>query len=457
MQGAVASMARVLIKAGMIVTMDDGVPDLPQGDLLIEDGRIAAVGAEIEASDARVIDARNMIVLPGLVNAHIHTWQTCLRGVAGDWTIPDYLHNMHAGLAPSFKPEDIFVSNLMGALNQLNAGTTTMVDWCHNNPTPDHTDAAVAGLAEAGVRAVFLHGSPKPDPKPGQKHFSEIPHPRAELERLVRGRFASKDGLITLGMAILGPAYSTYEVSEADLKLAHEFGLLCSMHVGGGAMRTPDGFERLLADGLVRDNVNIVHGNNIPAERLRTLLGDGATMTITPECELQMGFGDPMTGQVRGFGSIPSIGSDVESGMGGDMFTTMRFALQVQRDIDNQEVIRRTGKAPERMSIACREALQWATINGARMAGLEDRVGSLTPGKEADVILLRADDLNLLPVVDPVRSVVLQAGIANVDTVLISGRPVKEGGKLLYRDLARRKTELAEASHRVLARAGALH
>jgi cytosine/adenosine deaminase-related metal-dependent hydrolase len=364
---------------------------------------------------------------------------------------------MHAGLAPSFKPEDIFVSNLMGALNQLSGGTTTMVDWCHNNPTPDHTDAAIAGLVEAGVRAVFLHGSPKPDPKPGQRHFSEIPHPRSELERLMRGRFASRDGLITLGMAILGPAYSTYEVSEADLKLAHEFGLLCSMHVGGGVMRTPDGFERLLADGLVRDNVNIVHGNNIPAERLSALLGDGATMTITPECELQMGFGDPMTGQVRSFGSIPSIGSDVESGMGGDMFTTMRFALQVQRDIDNQDVIRRTGKAPERMSIACREALKWATINGARMAGLDDRVGSLTPGKEADVILLRADDLNLLPVVDPVRSIVLQAGIANVDTVLVAGRPVKEGGKLVYRDLARRKTELAEASRRVLARAGTLH
>src|SRR5579875_2722499 len=159
-------MSRLLIKSGMLVTMDESFSDLPRGDVLIDGDRIAEVGASIEASDAQVIDATNMIVMPGLVNAHIHTWQACLRGIAADWTIPEYLHNMHAGVAPSLKPEDIFVSNLVGALNQLSAGTTTIVDWYHNNPTPDHTDAAIEGLVEAGVRAVFLHGSPKPDPKP---------------------------------------------------------------------------------------------------------------------------------------------------------------------------------------------------------------------------------------------------------------------------------------------------
>lgn len=436
--------------------MDARAGDVGQGDVLIEDDRIAAIAPHIDAGDAEVIDAAQMIVMPGFVNAHIHTWQTALRGIAGDWTIPEYLHNMHAGLAPSFTPEDIFISNLVGALNQLNSGVTTLVDWCHNNPSPAHTDAAIEGLGEPGIRAVFLHGSPKPDPKPGQPHFSEIPHPRGEVERLSRSRFAN-DGLLTLGMAVLGPAYSTYEVSRHDIALACELDMVCSMHVGGGPMRTPDGFRRLVAEGLIGPRVNIVHGNNLGEDQLRPLVDHGASVTVTPECELQMGFGDCLTGRLRSLGSAPSIGSDVESSLGSDMFTNMRMALQAQRNVDNKRVIGTTGKAPERISITCREALEWATIAGARMVGLDHRIGSLAPGKQADIVLLRADDLNMTPVIDPIRSIVLHAGAANVDTVLIGGRVVKRHGNLLYPDLARRKAELVAASTALLARARMMH
>jgi 5-methylthioadenosine/S-adenosylhomocysteine deaminase len=449
-------MTRTLIKSGMVVTLDARIGDLAEGDVLIEDERIAAVAPAIDADDAQVIDARDRIVMPGLINAHIHTWQTGLRGIAADWTILEYLHHMHASVAPRFTPDDIHVANLVGALNQLNSGVTTMVDWCHNNPTPAHSDAAIEGLKEAGIRAVFLHGSPKPDPKPGQKHFSEIPHPRAEIERLARDRLPSRDALVTLGMAILGPAYSTYEVSRHDLSLARALGMLCSMHVGGGAMRTPDGFTRLAGEGLIDRRVNIVHGNNLAGAPLRTLLDNGATVTVTPEVELQMGFGDCLTGRLRDAGASPSLGSDVESSMGGDMFTAMRMALQAQRALDNAAAIARTGSAPERLTIGCREALEWATINGARMIGLDDRIGSLTAGKQADIVLLRADDLNLCPVIDPVPSIVLHASIANVDTVIVAGRAVKRGGALLRSDLARRKTELVASSRRVLA-APAMH
>jgi 5-methylthioadenosine/S-adenosylhomocysteine deaminase len=449
-------MTRTLIKSGIIVTLDAAIGDLPQGDVLIEGERIAAVAPAIDAEDAQVIDARDRIVMPGLVNAHIHTWQTGLRGVAADWTILEYLHHMHASIAPRFAPPDIFIANLAGALNQLNSGVTTMVDWCHNNPTPAHSDAAIDGLKEAGIRAVFLHGSPKPDPKPGQKHFSEIPHPRAEIERLARDRLPAKDGLVTLGMAVLGPAYSTYEVSRQDLALARSLAMVCSMHVGGGAMRTPDGFIRLAGEGLLDARINIVHGNNLEGDHLSALLDNGATVTVTPEVELQMGFGDCLTGRLRAAGRAPSLGSDVESSMGGDMFTTMRLALQAQRAVDNATIIATSGGAPEHLTIGCREALEWATIEGARMVGLDRRIGSLTPGKEADIVLLRADDLNLCPVVDPVRSIVLHAGSGNVDTVVVAGRVLKRGGALLRGDLARLKAELAASSRHVLA-APAMH
>jgi 5-methylthioadenosine/S-adenosylhomocysteine deaminase len=139
-------MQRLLIKSGIIVTMDRSVPDLERGDILIEDRRIVAVAPAIETDGAETIDAQHAIVMPGLVDAHLHTWQTCLRGIAADWTIPEYLHTMHAAIAPAFRPEDIYISTLMGALNQLDGGVTTLVDWCHNNPTPAHTDAAIDAL-----------------------------------------------------------------------------------------------------------------------------------------------------------------------------------------------------------------------------------------------------------------------------------------------------------------------
>jgi 5-methylthioadenosine/S-adenosylhomocysteine deaminase len=197
-----------------------------------------------------------------------------------------------------------------------------------------------------------------------------------------------------------------------------------------------------------------VHGNNLADAQLRSLIDSGAGVTVTPEAELQMGFGDCLTGRLRALKAAPSLGSDVESSLGSDMFTTMRMALQTQRNLDSQTIVARTGKVPERISVACREALGWATIAGARMLGLEDRIGSLAPGKQADIVLLNADDLNLLPVVDPVHSIVLHAGIANVDTVMVAGRVMKRYGKLHYGELARRKAELVHCSRRILGNAG---
>jgi 5-methylthioadenosine/S-adenosylhomocysteine deaminase len=450
-------MRRLLIKSGTIVTMDPSVPDLDRGDVLIEGDRIAAIERAIEVDDVEVIDAQRAIVMPGLIDAHLHTWQTCLRGIAADWTIPQYLHTMHAAIAPAFSPDDIHVSNLMGALNQLDCGTTTLADWCHNNPTPAHTDAAIDALEESGIRAVFLHGSPKPDPKSGQRHFSKIPHPRGELERLARGRLAARDARVTLGMAILGPAYSTYDVSHQDLRLARELDLVASMHVGGGAMLTPDGFTRLVAEDLIDARVNIVHGNSIRFDELRVLIERGASITVTPDIELQMGYGDCLTGALRKLGTAPSLGADIESFIGGDMFRVMRVALQAQRHADNLETLRETGRAPVRVSIGCREALEWATIAGARMLGLEREIGSLRPGKRADIVLLRVDDLSLAPVVDPIASIVGHAGPANVDMVLVGGRVLKRAGKLLYPDLARQQARLAETSRRIVAVARVAH
>ncbi len=449
-------MTRLLIKGGSIVSMDAAIKDLPQGDVLVDNGRIAAIAPMLAADNAEIIDARGMIVLPGLINAHVHTWQSALRGIAGDWTVGKYMQAMHGGLAGHFRPEDVQIANLMGALNALNSGTTTLVDWCHVNRTPDHTDAAIDGLAASGARALFLHGSPKPDAKPGERHYSEIPMPRAEIERLRKGRFAGNDGLVTLGLAILGPSYSTREVTVSDVHLARDFGLIASMHVGGGIVMQPDGFQRLLDDGLIGGNFNIVHGNDMAHELIRALAGKGAQFTSTAEIELQMGYGDPLTGVLQACGSPMSIGTDVEPASRGDMFSAMRTTLQHERHRRTLEILSQTGSRPLDIPVTCRQALEWATINGARMAGLDSQVGSLTPGKQADIVLLRADDLSMFPVTDAIASAVMLGGVASVDTVLVAGRIVKRDGRLLYGALAEKKAALRQSGERILTDFGLL-
>lgn len=444
-------MAATLLRAGWVVTMDPKLGVLRNGGVLVSGDRISGVGRDLAPPPGtEIIDAPGAIVIPGLVNAHQHTWQTALRGVAGDWTILEYFRHVHAGLATRFRPEDIYIANLVGALNQINCGTTTLMDWCHNTPTPEHADGGIDGLAESGIRAAFFHGSPKPDPKPGRKPFWETPHPRAEVERLAK-RLPARDGLLSLGLAILGPHYSTYEVAAHDLRLAREFGLIASMHCAGAEARTPGGWARLASEDLLCDATNVVHGNNLSDEELDFMLARGVTFTLTPETEMAQGHGFSITGRLRQRGAQPSLGVDLESGNSGDMFTVARLALASQRALDNEESRRSTGALPATSTIRCAEALGWITLEGARMLKMAERIGSLTPGKQADLVVLGADELNMWPVHDPIVSVVTQASVANVDAVMIAGQWRKRAGKLLYPLIKEKKLALQESGRRILA------
>lgn len=447
-------MRSLLIRNATVITMDPQLGDLRTGDILIEGDRIAAVSPQIGSRDAEIFDAHSFIVIPGLVNAHMHTWQTGLRAVSSNWTLLEYFRWVHAGLATRFRPEDIHIATLVGALNQLNCGTTTLADWCHNNPTPAHTDAGVDGLRESGIRGAFFHGSPKPDPKPGEPHFSEIPHPRSEVERLMRGAFASRNQLLTLGLAILGPHYSTLEVSLQDFRLARELGLVASMHQGGGPAKSPGGWDALEREGLVGNFVNIVHGNDLDDERLARFVKLGVTFSVAPENEMVQGHGNPITGRLRKLGAAPSLGVDLESVISGDMLTVARVALSHQRSLDNAAQRAATGTIPETSTIPVREALSWITVEGARMLGLQDRIGTITPGKQADLVFIRADALNLWPVHDPVATVVMQANLANIDSVMVAGEWRKQDGNLLFADLQRAKAELGRSGCRILEELG---
>lgn len=443
-------MSSMLIKGGQLVAVDGSGASSALGDVLIDGGKIAAVGINVTAPEgAEVIDASGMIVMPGFVNAHIHTWQTGLRGMASDWTATDYFRAMHAGLATFFKPEDIYIANLVGALNQINNGTTTLVDWHHNNPTPAHSDAAIDGLFKSGIRAVFLHGSPKPDPKPGQKPYSEFPMPRGEVERLRKGRLASDDALVTMGLAILGPQMSVHDVTLTDFRLAREYDLVASLHHSGKKMIAPEGYEAAAKLGLIGPKLNIVHGNALTDRDLGVLFDHGATFCVTTEVELQMAYGDPLSGRVRARGGWFGIGSDIESGYASDMFSVMRTTLQTERYLTSLRHIAQSGEAPYPIPLGTAEALRWATLDSARMVHMDHRVGSLTPGKAADVVLLRARDMNLAASSSPVNAIVNYANPGNVDTVIIGGKTMKRGGRLLTGDLEAKLRRLEISGARI--------
>jgi cytosine/adenosine deaminase-related metal-dependent hydrolase len=219
-------------------------------------------------------------------------------------------------------------------------------------------------------------------------------------------------------------------------------------------MLAPGSFEKLIGLELIDARSNIVHANNFDDDLIRALVDAEANFTVTAEVELQMGFGYPLTGKLRALGSPFTIGADVEPAAAGDMFTAMRTTMNVQRNIDNLALIEKGEALPDTATITCRDALEWVTVCGARMMRMSDHIGSLAPGKQADIVLLRSNDLNLFPVHDAARSIVRQAGPGNVDAVMVAGKFVKRDGRMLYDDLENRQAELLDSSRRILTDVG---
>ncbi len=437
---------RTLIRGATVITLD-AQGDLPRADVLVTGDTITEIAPTIHADDAQVVDATGCIVIPGLVNAHMHTWQTALRGLAANWTLLEYFKNMHAGLATVFEPQDLYIATLVGALNQLNCGTTTLGDWCHNNKTPAHNDAAVQGLLESGIRAAFFHGTPKPDPKPGERPFWEVPHPRAEVERLLKKH--QGQALLSVHAAILGPHYSTLDVALHDFRMVRELGIIGSLHQGGGPARAPEGWERLEAEGLLGPQINIVHGHALSDAQLQRFCELGMSFSAAAENEMTQGHGHPITGRLRPYGRAPSLGVDLESVLSGDMLTQARVALGMQRSLDNVAYREAHGSIPPTSTVTTREALRWVTVEGARMLGQLDRIGTLAAGKQADLVLIRADDLNMQPVHDPVSTVVMQTTLANIDSVMVAGRWKKRQGRLVDVDLAPKLAALHASGRKI--------
>jgi cytosine/adenosine deaminase-related metal-dependent hydrolase len=429
----------MLLRGGDVLTMDPEIGDVYGGDVLIENERIAAVGTDLEAGDAEVVDASGCIVIPGFIDSHRHTWETVIRGIAPDVSLGGYFDIVLDQLAPAYRPQDVYAANYLGSLEAIDAGVTTILDWSHINNSPEHTDEAIRGLKDSSLRAVYCYGNPNTS-LADWWYTSELKSPE-DIRRVRTQYFSSDDGLLTLPMGTRGPGFCTDEVVTHHWELARDVGAPISVHVGmgpyAGRFSMVDNLKRL---DLLYPDTTYIHCNHLSDDEFRLIAESGGHVSIAPSVEMIMGHGTPPTAKALKYGLRPSLSIDVVTTVSGDMFTQMRFLFACDRLQSHEEAFAANAETEPEL-LTSRQVLEFATIEGARVCGIDDRTGSLTPGKQADVVLIRGDDTNTYPVIDPVSTVVLQADTRNVDTVLVAGRVLKRGGELAGADLRKARDQ----------------
>ena len=440
----------LLIRNGYVLSLDPQVGDIERGDVLVQDGRIVEVAPSLDVGDAEVIEAEGHVVMPGFVDTHRHTWQTALRAVCADWTLSQYFLGVRSTLSPRYDPDDVYAGNYVGALEALDAGVTTVLDFSHCNVTPSHADAAVQGLRDAGLRAVFAYGYfAPPAAEPG---FADHAARVADARRVQREHFPSADGLVTMGIAITETGLIPFEDSRTEVLSARELGVPLVAHTGcAWGTQVTMGVREFAAHGLLGPDQIHVHCNSLSDHEFDLLVRNDCKVSSSPESELQMGMGHPVIGRCLDRGVKPSLSCDVVSLNSGDMFTQMRLGLQFQRAMDNDPLLAR-GEDPIELRLTVRDALGWATVNGAEAMGLGSVCGTLTPGKQADLIVVGGDRLNMLPLSEPAAAMVVQANAANVRDVLVAGRAVKRDGQLVGVDTRRLRRLIDDSRERVFAR-----
>ena len=419
-----AQANRVLLKGGCVLSLDPEVGDFDTADVLIEGSRIAAVGPNLIAS-ATTIDASNHIVMPGFIDTHRHMWQGALRNSLPNGLLGDYMRDI-LGVRAFMRPADVRIGDLVSALGAINAGVTTVLDWSHIGNSPEHTDAAIDGLRASGIRAVYGFGSGAGGPA------NQYP---TDIRRLRKQHFSSADQLLTLALA--------GGMDAKEWAVARDVGAPISVHAGG----TLAGLEKALGP-----DVTYIHCNTFTEDAWKLVAASGGHVSIACPIEMEMGHGVPPIQQALDHGIRPSLSVDVETEMPGDMFTQMRSAFTLQRMLALNPPAGTTRPRPALLTV--RDVTEFGTIAGARANHLDRKVGTLTPGKDADIVMLRSDAINVMPLNDAYGAVVLAMDTSNVDTVFVAGKAVKQGGRFVGVDLGRIRREAEESRDYVVGKAG---
>ncbi|GIH16331.1 TRZ/ATZ family hydrolase [Rugosimonospora africana] len=438
--------APILIKNATVVTGDADLGVIDGGDVLVVGECIDQVAPGIVVDGAAVIDATDMIAMPGFVDSHRHTWEASFRALGADWDVQQYLTGI-LGLTRYMRPYDTYNGILLGALEALDAGVTTLLDWSHCVETPEHTDAAVQALRDSGLRAVFAHGG-------GHSMWnfpSDVPH-TGDVRRVRTQHFSDNNGarnLVTMALAVRGPEFSTMPVAEGDWLLAAELDLPITVHLGAMEQGRGRPVAALHERGMTGPGVTYVHGNLLGDDELTIIADTGGSTSVAATVEMELHLGFPATGRMLRHGIRPSLSVDVPAAASGDMFNVMRTTYQIERALQFQP-----DEFP-RAPVSVKDVFDFATANGAYTLGLEHVTGSLTPGKKADLVLLDAHDLALSPINNALGAIVQNAHAGHVDSVFVNGRAIKRGGRLLHPDIDAVRRRASQTRDDVFERAAA--
>jgi len=453
---------RVLLKGGIVLSLDPAVGDFERADVLVEGKKIVAVQPNINAH-ARVVDCKGMIVMPGFVNTHHHQYQTLARGIIADgvhirgsqWPLQTYSSIVQdhwtSGRAttPSgdvvlelggspLRPEDNYISELVASLSQINAGVTTGVDTSQASHSPEYTDAMIQGIIDSGRRTLFAYSGGRSD-TPGYEYPGAIGNTTSGIGRLKTTYFSSDDQVVKLG---LGGG-----INASSIQLARHFEAPVIAH----SFDSANAAALAANEALLGDDITLIHTTRYSDATYAIIARTGCHVSLAVPIEMQMQHGMPPIQQAREHGILPSLSSDTEANMTADMFTIMRHAFNLQRALMNERVIRENDPSLMAKLVTCEEVLRMATIAGAKAAGFGDKVGSLTPGKEADIIVLDATRINCMPLNNVHGAVVTLMDTSNVRHVMIAGEFKKWEFELIGWNEDKLRREIEKSRDRVLA------
>ncbi|WP_328471848.1 amidohydrolase family protein [Actinoplanes sp. NBC_00393] len=424
----------VLLRNGLVLTMDDSHTVLEGADVLVAGDRIVEVGHGLSApGDALEIDATGGIVMPGMIDTHRHMWQTAMRGYGADWTLTQYFVWYYLESGKLFRPEDIYAGNLLSAIEAVDAGVTTSVDWSHGLQSADHADAAVDALEAVPGRFVLAYGNIQQGPWEWSTSDAFQDFYRRRIDG---GKLAG----FQMAFDVTGdPAFP----EKAAFEVARELGVAVTTHAGVWGATNDEGIRLMYENGFMAPNTVYVHAATLSSDSYHRIAATGGSVSVSTESEQSAGQGYPPTFQLRNFGIPVSLSMDTSVWWSGDLFSAMRTTLSADRVREHLEAHGRQETVTHH-KLRAEHVVDWATRGGAKALGMDSQLGAVTPGRKADLVLIKNDNSPaMFPILNPYGHVAYQAQRGDVHSVLVGGRLVKHEGRLVGLDLAAARAKVA--------------
>jgi cytosine/adenosine deaminase-related metal-dependent hydrolase len=426
----------VVFRNATVLTIDPSLGMIMGGDVLVIANRIATVGRQLTVPDGTVeIDATDGILMPGMVDTHRHMWQTALRGFGADWTLTNYFQFYYLNWGKIFRPEDIYAGNLLAAIEAIDSGVTTTVDWSHGLQTVEYADAAVDALEAVPGRFVLAYGNLLGAPW----QWTKAP----EFADFIRRRIDGRGDRLRMQLAfdITGdPAFP----EKTAFEVAREFNLPVTTHAGVRGATTDIGIRLMHEHGFMNPSTIYVHAATLSEDSYQRIAATGGHASISAESEQNAGQGYPPTWLLRRHNIPVSLSMDTSVWWSADLFSAMRATLNADRAREHLEA-HRNNETVTLSHLRAEQVVTWATLGGAQALGMDSFIGSITPGKQADLVLIKNDQSPVMfPLLNPYGHVVFQAGRGDVHTVMVDGNVVKHDHRLLDIDLTRTRQAVAK-------------